>query len=119
MGAGPGRKVCACPDPFRLGGARVQNRVPAATELGGPEWVRPGRAPCCSSVNPLGTPPGRAAARFGERMAPGARHGNLALSNGLVSGMITFISIFIIIAQGNNSSGAEDSLRCLPILKPY
>lgn len=52
-------------------------------------------------------------------MALGAQHGYLALGNRFVSGMITFISIFIIIAQGNNSSGAENSLWCLPILKSY
>lgn len=64
-------------------------------------------------------PPRPAAVRFGERVVLGAQHGYLALGNGLVSGMITFISIFIIIAQGNNSSGAENSLWCLPILKSY
>lgn len=36
-----------------------------------------------------------------------------------ISGIITFISIFIIIAQGNSSSGAEKSLWCLKILLIY
>lgn len=52
-------------------------------------------------------------------MMLGAQHGYLALGNRSVSGMITFISIFIIIAQGNNSSRAENSLWCLLILKSY
>lgn len=54
-----------------------------------------------------------------ERGWCGAPHGCLALGNRSVSGMITFIAIFIIIAQGNNGSGAENSLWCLPILKSY
>lgn len=67
----------------------------------------------------LMAPPGRAAVTSDEMRALGAQHSYLARGKPSVSGIITFISIFIIIAQGNNSSGAENSLWSLPILKSY